>query len=153
MENSSERNMAAYPGTMPPKYSMRLERDAPFTREQHVLIIDDDPFFRSLLRVLLGQTGWPITAIWEAEDSHTALKICRTEPVDLVFCDLNLANLQSDNGLQVIRELRLTHPQIPLFMVTADSGDAVIEQAFAAGATGHLLKPITLHTLRGISSC
>lgn len=153
MENPSERNIPAYPGIMPPRYSTQLERDTPFAREQHVLIVDDDPYFRALLRVLLGQTGWPIAGIWDAEDSHTSLKICRTEPVDLVFCDLNLASFQSENGLQVIRKLRLTHPRIPLFMVTADSGEALIERALAAGATGHLLKPITLRTLRGLYSC
>jgi len=99
---------------------------------------------------MLGQTDWPLAEIWEAEDSTQALEICRTEPVDLVFCDLHLANLHSKSGLEVIRELRLLLPKIPIFMVTAENNEALIRLVCAVGATGHLLKPISLRTLRSI---
>jgi CheY-like chemotaxis protein len=155
---SSKRCVGRYPGTTPqPKHSIeRAERDALWAKEKHVLIVDDDPFFRRLFRLMLGQTGWPLAAIWEAGDSTHALELCRTEPVDLVFCDLNLANLHnlanfhSKSGLQVIRELRLIFPQIPIFMVTAENNEALIRLERAAGATGHLLKPINLRTLKSI---
>src|ERR1035441_6875700 len=126
------RYIGTYPGKTPPKRSGgRVERDSPSEKERHVLIVDDDPSFRSLLRLMLGQTGWPLAEIWEAEDSDNALEICRTKPVDLVFCDLNLANLlnpanfHSKNGLEVIRELRVIRPKLPIFMVTAENKEAL----------------------------
>ena len=150
----AKRYVVRYPGTTPPRYpGAHAEQNILFSREKHILIVDDDPFFRSLLKVMLGQTGWPIAVIREAEDSITAIKIAETQPVDLVFCDLNLAKFQSENGLEVIRELRSTHPQIPIFMVSAENSEILVREIRAAGATGHLLKPINLRSLKSIFTC
>lgn len=151
----SKRYIARYPGTTSPKYpgAHAEPKKILLSKEQHVLIVDDDPFFRSLLKVMLGQTGWPIAGIRDAEDSITACKICATQPVDLVFCDLNLAKYQSENGLEVVRELRLTHPHLPIIMVTAENSENLIREVRDAGATGHLLKPISLRSLKSVFTC
>lgn len=114
----------------------------------HVLIVDDDPFFRSLLKVMLGQTGCPIAGIWEAEDSVTAVEICKTKPVDLIFCDFNLPRFRSQDGVGTIGEMRQLHPNVPVYMVTAENDEDLVRRVRAVGATGHLLKPINLRTLR-----
>jgi CheY-like chemotaxis protein len=146
------RYTARYPGTNPPKYTLaKEERHAPSCEEKHVLIVDDDPFFRSLLKVMLGQVGCPIAGIIrEAEDSSTALRICSNHPVDLVFCDLNLPNFRSENGLAIVRALRKDLPDVSIFMVTAENSEELIREVRSAGATGHLLKPINLRTLKKI---
>jgi CheY-like chemotaxis protein len=151
----ARRYVARYPGTVSPKYpgEHAEPKKILLSEEQYVLIVDDDPFFRSLLRVMLGQTGWPIAGIRDAEDSLTACKICAAEPVSLVFCDLNLAKYQSESGLEVIRELRSTHPRMPIVMVTAENSETVVREVRAAGATGHLLKPVNLRSLKSIFTC
>ena len=135
------RYTARYPGTNPPKYTLaKEERHAPSCEEKHVL-----------LKVMLGQVGCPIAGIIrEAEDSSTALRICSNHPVDLVFCDLNLPNFRSENGLAIVRALRKDLPDVSIFMVTAENSEELIREVRSAGATGHLLKPINLRTLKKI---
>ena len=149
-----KRYVSRYPGTAAPKYpGGHVEPKIQPDRERRVLIVDDDPFFRSLLKVMLGQTGWATEGIRDAEDSATAIKICATRPVDLVFCDLHLVRFESESGLEVVRELRSSYPFMPIIMVTAESNESVIREIRAAGATGFLLKPISLRSLRGAFAC
>jgi CheY-like chemotaxis protein len=117
-----------------------------------VMIIDDDPFFRVVLKVLLQQTGLPNPEILEAEDSHTAVSICKNKSVDLIFCDLHLPPFRSKNGLEIIRELRQFNRYVPVYMVTAESSESLIRRVCAAGATGHILKPVSLPVLKRIVS-
>jgi CheY-like chemotaxis protein len=100
--------------------------------------------------MMLGQTGYPFADIPEADSSRTALIICNSSPVDVVFCDLNLTTFGSKDGVGITRELRQMFPDIPIFMVTAEDDESLIAEERAAGATGHLLKPISLRTLRRI---
>jgi DNA-binding NarL/FixJ family response regulator len=123
------------------------------SKRQQVLIVDDDPLFRILFKVMLGLTDWPIAGIWDAEDSFTASKICADRPVDMVFCDLNLPKYHSKSGLDVVRELRSTHPKMPVIMVTADNSEALIRELHALGAAGLLPKPIDLNSLKSFFTC
>jgi len=144
------RYIGRYPGTLPPKYPLLPEKRPESSDSRHVLIVDDDPFFRSLFKVMLRQTGWPVERIWEADDSATALGICRTQRVDMVFCDLNLPSARSRDGLEIIRDLHRMRPDVPAIMVTADNTEDLIRRVCAVGAAGHLLKPFNLRTLKRI---
>jgi CheY-like chemotaxis protein len=140
-----------YPGEFPPGYSVSQSDKAGRGRENmRIVIVDDDPFFRSLLKVMIQQVALPNPEILEAEDSRMALSICQSKSVDLVFCDLHLPAFRSKNGLEVIKELRQINPVVPVYMVTAENSDAIAGKALAVGATGHILKPVSLHILRRI---
>jgi len=121
---------------------------------KHVLIVDDDPNFRSLLKVMLAQSGLPLASVREAEESATAIEYCREDgrgdQLDVVFCDLNLSRLWPRNGIGTVYDIRRMRPQLPVYMVTADNTSEVIEQVCQAGATGHILKPLNLRTLRRV---
>jgi CheY-like chemotaxis protein len=143
---TSRRADAKPPSYLPASDSMDILTD----ESKHVLIIDDDPFFRSLLKVMLAQTGLPMAKILEAEESRTALAFFEAEPVDLVFCDLNLPKLWSKNGVGIVIDIRKIRPDLPVYMVTADNTEEIIEEVRASGATGHILKPMNLRTLRKV---
>jgi CheY-like chemotaxis protein len=117
---------------------------------KHVLIVDDDPNFRSLFRVMLTQTGFPLASILEAEESATAVALCREDPVDVVFCDLNLSRVWPRNGIGTVYDIRRMQPQLPVYMVTADNTSETIEKVIQAGATGHILKPLNLRILKRV---
>jgi two-component system, response regulator len=117
---------------------------------KHVLIVDDDPNFRSLFKVMLAQTGFPLASILEAEESATAVALCREDRVDVVFCDLNLSRLWPRNGIGTVYDIRRVQPQLPVYMVTADDTSEVIEKVIQAGATGHILKPLNLRILKRV---
>jgi CheY-like chemotaxis protein len=143
--------VARYPGTFPPQNVLKDSRHVPFLREKaRVVIVDDDPFFRRLFKVMLTQAGLQNAEILEAADSSRAFDHCRNKPVDLVFCDLNLTAFSSRNGLEVVQELRSRNPNLPVYMVTAGNTQQLIEMVSAVGATGHLLKPLSLRTLKRV---
>jgi two-component system response regulator YesN len=117
---------------------------------KHVLIVDDDPNFRSLFKVMLAQSGFPLASIREAEESVAAVASCREDQFDVVFCDLNLSRLWPRNGIGTVYDIRRIRPRLPVYMVTADNTSDVIEKVLQAGATGHILKPLNLRALRRV---
>jgi len=147
----TEGDVRGYPGTLYPQYSVAQSNDR-LRENLRVMIVDDDPFFRVVLKVLLQQAGLPNPEILEAEDSHTAVCIYLTKPVDLIFCDLHLPVFRSKNGLEIIRELRQINRDVPVYMVTAESSETLIRRVCAVGATGHILKPVSLPILKRIVS-
>jgi DNA-binding NarL/FixJ family response regulator len=151
LSSSSKRYTSRHAGARPPSYLLAPDSTHILIDEsKHVLIIDDDPFFRSLLKVMLRQTGLPMAEILEAEESRTALAFCEEESVDLVFCDLNLPKLWSKNGVEIVTDIRKIRPSLPVYMVTAENTTEVIEAVRSSGATGHILKPMNLRTLKRI---
>jgi DNA-binding NarL/FixJ family response regulator len=143
------RYVSHYSGARPPAYLRSPQHlQAPAREFKRVLIIDDDPFFRSILKVMLAQTSLPIAEIFEAEEARTALSLCREKAVDLVFCDLNLPAMAGANGIDIVHGIREIDASVPVFMVTAENSESVIEKVVSAGATGHILKPVNLRVLR-----
>ena len=114
------------------------------------MVVDDDPNFRSLFKVILAQSGFPLASIQEADESAAAVAICRETPIDIVFCDLNLSRLWPQNGIGTVYDIRKIRPLLPIYMVTADNTTEVIEKVIQAGATGHILKPLNLRILKRI---
>jgi CheY-like chemotaxis protein len=152
---SAIRYTRRYAGAKPPTYLhdplvRPLNTPAPIAESRHVLIVDDDPFFRSLLKVMLAQVGFPLTAILEAEGSQTALEFCQDGSIDLVFCDLNLPKGWSKDGIGILNDIRKISPGLPVYMVTAESDAGIINQIHLAGATGHILKPVNLRILKRV---
>lgn len=145
---SAKRYIRRYAGSAVPSYLVQHKTLMRVADSKRVLIVDDDPFFRSILKVIISQTGIRIGEYLEAVESQTALAICRERPVDLVFCDLYLPG--SDNGIAIISALRGIIPKIPIYMVTAEDTSTVIQDVLKSGATGHILKPVNLRIMRRI---
>ncbi|MBI2926842.1 MAG: response regulator [Verrucomicrobia bacterium] len=104
-----------------------------------VLIIDDDPVFRSTLAQWLAENGWQV---FEAEDGEDGITQAVQHRPAIVLVDLLLPRT---NGFQVCRALRLQRDLIPhtRLIVTTGSGYASDRQnALDAGADEYLVKPI-----------
>jgi DNA-binding response OmpR family regulator len=67
----------------------------------NILIVEDDPNIRKLVRVNLTKRGYTVS---EAEDSHQAIAHFQAEPVDLVVLDLMLPGLSGVDVCKWIRE-------------------------------------------------
>ena len=104
-----------------------------------ILIADDNPFSRELMRELLEASGHVII---EAVNGRNALDLIRRNRPDLVFLDLQMPVL---SGLEVVRNLNTT-PLPVIVIVTAFDEHAI--QAFEAGAIDYLLKPVSETRLR-----
>ena len=105
-----------------------------------VLVVDDDPQIREVLRIALGQAGFEVA---EAADGAAGLKEAGKGP-DLVVLDIGLPER---DGLDVCRELRRTS-QVPVLFLTArdDEVDRIV--GLELGADDYVTKPFSATELR-----
>jgi DNA-binding response OmpR family regulator len=106
----------------------------------HILVVDDEPKVRTLLRRCLEGEGF---AVSEAKDGAEMRVRLERDPVSLVTLDLNLGK---ENGLDLARELRKQH-NVPIIMLTG-KGDAIDRVVgLEVGADDYLAKPFELREL------
>ena len=105
-----------------------------------ILVADDNPFSRELMRELLEASGHVII---EAVNGRNAIDLIRQNQPDLVFLDLQMP-LQ--DGFSVIRELRddARFHGLTVVAVTASAMLGERERALAAGFDFYIAKPIEL---------
>lgn len=113
-------------------------------KNMKILLVDDFPTMRRIVRNLLKELGY--INVDEAEDGMAALARLRGGGYDFVVSDWNMPNL---DGLSMLKEIRadaaLSH--LPVLMVTAESKKENIIAAAQAGASGYVVKPFTAATL------
>lgn len=107
-----------------------------FSAAARVLIVDDDPMVRDGLRDILGRAGYTVTT---AKDGKEALDRLEDEAPDLLLLDLKLPRL---SGMDVLREIRDTHPEIPVVIVSGKGSIADAVEAIKEGAYDFLEKPV-----------
>jgi len=100
----------------------------------NILVVDDDPHIRELVRHFLRQEGF---AVHEAADGGEALDVLRSVKADLVILDIMMPNM---DGRELCRELR-EHGDLPLLMLTAKGETADKLEGFRLGADDYLVKP------------
>ena len=103
---------------------------------QTVLIVDDMPDMRSLLRATLLKLG--ITSVAEAEDGAQALATYQHENIDIVFLDINMPGV---SGLELLVELKRIDPKVYVVMVSGESSMSNVRAAIGFGAKGFVVKP------------
>ncbi len=99
-----------------------------------ILVIDDEPQIRRLLRVTLVAQGFTVT---EASDAAEALKRLSGKPPDLVLLDLGLPD---GNGLDLIEQVRRSSA-VPIIVLSARSDEAAKVRALDLGADDYVTKP------------
>ena len=100
----------------------------------NILIVEDDPNIRKLVRVNLEKRGYTVS---EAEDSHQAITLFQTVPVDLVLLDLVLPGL---SGVDVCAWIR-ARSDIPIIVLSARLEEDLKVAALDAGADDYVTKP------------
>ncbi len=100
-----------------------------------ILILDDEPVIREVLRTVLHKAGFQIR---EAATAAEGLEQATKSPVDLVLLDLMLPDRP---GLQVLTELRSRFPELPIVVITAYSSVESAIVAMREGAFHYLPKP------------
>lgn len=104
-----------------------------------ILIVDDEPMARTLLRLMLVRSGYEVI---EAVDGYDALEKLRTILPDLVVLDVMMPGL---NGFDVCTSIRdsSSTSRIPVIMLSAKTDSDSIDQGLAVGATRYLTKPVS----------
>jgi CheY-like chemotaxis protein len=110
------------------------------TNGKSLLVVDDEPDIRFLLRLTLEREGYVVN---EANTGEEAVNMIEDDTaVDLVLLDLNLPDM---NGFGVLRCMRHAGRIDPpaVFMITADSDPGLPQRAIDAGCKGFILKGIS----------
>jgi len=101
-----------------------------------ILIVDDDPQIRDVLRIALGQAG---LAVAEAADGRTALAMVARAAPDLVVLDIGLPEM---DGFEACRRLRRIS-QVPVLFLSAQDGEIDRVVGLELGADDYVTKPFS----------
>jgi len=108
--------------------------------KKQILVVDDDPQIRRLMRTTLVAQGFEVN---EARSSHEALEHGRRANYDLVILDINAPGV---DGLETCREIR-ANSDVPIIMLTARTGKKYEKEAFEAGADDYVTKQFSMPVL------
>ncbi|QQX87561.1 chemotaxis response regulator CheY [Cupriavidus necator] len=109
-----------------------------------ILVVDDFPTMRRIIRNLLKELGF--VNVEEAEDGAAGLEKAKDGSFQFVISDWNMPNMDGLTMLQAIRA-DANIAKIPVLMVTAEAKKENIIAAAQAGANGYVVKPFTAATL------
>jgi CheY-like chemotaxis protein len=113
--------------------------DEPQLEGTTILIVEDDPDTRELLRFYLQPTR---ETVMEASDGYEALTLVASHRPDMILCDLGLPRL---GGISFVERLSRDAglSRIPVVAITGRGEESDVAEAMATGFSGHMLKPIT----------
>ena len=105
-------------------------------RKARVLVVDDHPIVRQGLSLLIDQQ--PDLAICGgAKDLPAALEAIATLNPDIIILDISL---EGPDGIEVLKNVRLTHPKVPVLILSMHDESVYAERALRAGANGYIMK-------------
>ena len=111
--------------------------DAASPGAPRVVVVDDDPGMRLLLRETLSTSGFNVMG---AASGKEAVDVCAEFVPDLVLLDINMPVM---DGIEACAEIRKNDDrQFPIVMVTSVDDAVSIQRAFHAGASDFILKPV-----------
>jgi DNA-binding NtrC family response regulator len=112
--------------------------------EKCILIVDDEPNVRLVLKTALQSVGYQVA---EAEDAHAALNRLSDASArcDLILLDLQMPKM---SGMELLSRLRASGSAIPVVILTAHGSIPDAVAAMKLGAIDFLTKPITPDALR-----
>ncbi len=102
-----------------------------------VLVVDDEPTILHIVEHVLSQAGYAIVTATEGEE---ALSLLNEIIPGVILLDLHMP--KGMNGAETIRELRRTHGQIPVIVMTGHPDSVLVSEALRHGPISLLSKPL-----------
>ena len=102
-----------------------------------VLIADDDPDIRMLVRLRLERSGFAVIA---ATNGFEALQLATESHPDLAILDVSMPGL---SGIEVTRALREQNATLPVILLTAHAQESDVTEGGSAGADAYVTKPFS----------
>jgi two-component system chemotaxis response regulator CheY len=112
-----------------------------------VLVIDDSPAMRTLIRRVIHVSGLDAGAVYEASDGLEALDLLEREWVDVILTDINMPRMDGEEFVRRLAASGLTRT-IPVIVVSTDGTAARREHLHALGVRGYLAKPFQPEELK-----
>jgi two-component system chemotaxis response regulator CheY len=106
----------------------------------NILIVDDSPAMRRVVRRVVDLSGFEVGKYLEAGDGIQALSVLYSEWVDLIVTDINMPGMDGEQLLMAVRKDSML-ANIPVLVVSTDQTASRIEGMMAHGANGYISKP------------
>lgn len=124
-----------------------LEKTAPTLETLRILVVEDQPYMRQIIRQTLERLG--VRHVHEAEDGGAALKMTIRLAPDLVFCDIHMEPV---DGLRYLEGLRaFKKPDVaatPVVFLTSDAEEATVIRSKKLSVNGYIVKPTSAGKLK-----
>ena len=116
------------------------------TGNGRVLVVDDEPSVRTIVRMILEKAGYDVL---EAENGETAIEALNAGEnrlvLDVVICDIRMPKI---NGVQAIDYFQREYPHVPVIVLTAYPDTRMAVSFLRNGLTDYLVKPVDAEKLR-----
>lgn len=114
-----------------------------------ILVVDDSPVTRKMVRRAIGLCGLEIGQVWEAGDGAEALSRLAEHRVDLVLADINMPVM---NGMELVERMSADAglSRIPVIIVATPISEQRIERLLDIGARAYLAKPFRPEALKDL---
>lgn len=106
-----------------------------------ILVVDDEPPIRKLLRTGLATQGY---TVFEAPNARTALDILARETIALIILDLGLPDMR---GHDLLRRIRADHRDLPVVVLSSRDDESGKVEALDLGADDYVTKPFGMGEL------
>lgn len=106
-----------------------------------ILVADDDPEIRGLIRSALESEGYKVHAVGNGKE---AIAVLKQTPVSLILTDLAMPEL---DGIETIGEIRKDYPDLKIIAMSGKFAGSVLNAARFLGANAILSKPLDVDEL------
>jgi two-component system, chemotaxis family, chemotaxis protein CheY len=112
-----------------------------------VLIVDDSPAMRGVIRRIMELSGFDLEQCLEAGNGEQALGVLKGQWVDLILTDINMPVMNGEELLNRLHGDELLNT-IPVVVISTDASEHRIGRMLGLGAKGYVAKPFFPEMLR-----
>ena len=109
---------------------------------EKILIVEDELNLRKLLSLILSQQHYQVITVDNAEE---AMAIIQQQDIDLILLDNRLPGM---SGLEALKQIKETAPDIFVILMTAYAGVDTAVEALKLGAIDYIVKPFDQNDLK-----
>src|ERR1700734_1168718 len=104
--------------------------------KKRILVVDDHPIVRQGLALLINREP-DLVVCGEAEEATGAMHVLASSRPDVLIMDISL---NGPDGLDLLKNIRATHPALPVLILSMHDESIYAERALRAGANGYIMK-------------
>jgi DNA-binding NarL/FixJ family response regulator len=104
--------------------------------KKRILVVDDHPIIRQGLALMVNREA-DLVVCGEAEDATGAMLVMESAHPDVLIVDISL---NGPDGLDLLKNIRTTHPTLPVLILSMHDESIYAERALRAGANGYIMK-------------
>ena len=104
--------------------------------KRRILVVDDHPIVRQGLALMINREP-DLVVCGEAEEAMGAMHVLASSRPDLLIVDISL---NGPDGIDLLKNIRISHPSLPVLILSMHDEMVYAERALRAGASGYIMK-------------